>query len=379
MRVHARALATFCAATALGMVVIYTVFLSDGKRASIRRDHRVGSKWSDVDHASELQNGHVSHQEERIDQQEHLHQEEEHLDQHLAQQEEDLDQQEEHLDQQVEDLDQQEHLDQQEERLDQQEADVRISTAVAVPVQTISVSSSENLAKEHLPSPTHLHTTGAQSSRRTMFQGHVPSNNVTFTIARGFTFPHPQVFKPVGMVLSSSWVQQLKSYLLSVTPARQVTITVASYDFAANLLNWLISAQVTSPPLENILVISFDEPLHKMLIRRKISSLFVPYSSVLRSPKSLGVQKIWMTRMAVIRLINHWGFHVAQFDTDAIILRNPQPLFDRFPNFDVVGSRAKLPFELGKGQWGFTVCMGVILFRSTPRTGGSSECYSYSL
>ena len=359
MRAYMRALATFCAATALGLVLTYTVFLSDWKRPSIRRDHSVEYKWSDVDHASELQvvvmNGRLNQPQDQ--QKEHVSQQEYHLDQ------------QERLDQQEEQLAQQEHLDQQ-EHSDQQRAGVRISTAVAVPVDNVSISSLDTL-----PSPANHHTTGAQPSRQqTVFQGRVPSKNVTFTIARGFSFPYPKVTKYVRTVLSSSWVQQLKSYLLSLTPARQVTITVASYDFAANLLNWLISAQViTSPPLENILVISFDEPLHKMLIRRKISSLFVPYSSVLRNPKSLGVKKVWMTRMAVIRLINHWGFHVAQFDTDAIILRNPQPLFDRFYSFDVVGSRAKLPFELGKGQWGFTVCMGVILFRSTPRTGRSSE------
>ena len=381
MRTYVRALATFCTVTLLGTVLVYTIFLSDGKRASIQRDHRVGFN---VDHDIELQSIDLNRrldqsddqQREHLNQQGHLGQQEERVGQqekHSDRQDEYLDRREEELqDQQKEYLSQQEdHLDQQEVHLDQQEVDVnvRTSTVVGVPEGAVSSSSSENVSREYLR---HL-TTGAQSSKQTMFQGHVQSNNVSFTVARGFTFPHPQVFKPVSTVLSSSWVRQLKLYLLSITPARQVTITVASYDFAANLLNWLISAQViTSPPLENILVVSFDEPLHRMLIHRKISSLFVPYASVLRNPHSLGVHKVWMTRMAVLRLISHWGFHVVQFDTDAIILRNPQPLFDRFPNFDIVGSRAKLPFELGKGQWGFTVCMGAILFRSTARTGRSS-------
>ena len=212
------------------------------------------------------------------------------------------------------------------------------------------------------------------SSPQTTSQVH---RDLTFTVAKDFTFPHPQVFKPVNVVLACRWVRELKQYLSSVDPTQPVTVTVASYDFAANLLNWLISAQVmTSPPLENILVISFDNALHKMLVRRQIPSVCVPYFSVLHNPKSLGVHKVWMTRLAVIRLINHWGFDLQQFDTDAIILRNPQPVFDRFSGFDVVGSRAKLPFELGKGQWGFTVCMGVILFRSTPRTGESWIVFS---
>ena len=226
----------------------------------------------------------------------------------------------------------------------------------------------------HPSTPTSTASVAHQSSSpQTMSQVH---RDLTFTVAKDFTFPHPQVFKPVNVVLACRWVRELKQYLSSVDPTQPVTVTVASYDFAANLLNWLISAQVmTSPPLKSILVISFDNALHKMLVHRQIPSVCVPYISVLRNPKSLGVHKVWMTRLAVIRLINHWGFDVQQFDTDAIILRNPQPVFDLFSGFDVVGSRAKLPFELGKGQWGFTVCMGVILFRSTQRTGENGGCH----
>ena len=245
-----------------------------------------------------------------------------------------------------------------------------VPTSIASLVQHPSTPPSNAFVAHRSSTPLHSAFVAHQSSSPQMTsQVH---RDLTFTVAKDFTFPHPQVFKPVNIVLACRWVRELKQYLSSVDPTQPVTVTVASYDFAANLLNWLISAQVmTSPPLENILVISFDNALHKMLVRRRIPSVCVPYISVLRNPKSLGVHKVWMTRLAVIRLISHWGFDVQQFDTDAIILRNPQPVFDLFSGFDVVGSRAKLPFELGKGQWGFTVCMGVILFRSTRRTGES--------
>ena len=244
-----------------------------------------------------------------------------------------------------------------------------VPTSIASLVHHPSTPPSNAFVAHRSSTPLHSAFVAHQSSSPQMSQVH---RDLTFTVAKDFTFPHPQVFKPVNVVLACRWVRELKQYLSSVDPTQPVTVTVASYDFAANLLNWLISAQVmTSPPLENILVISFDNALHKMLVRRRIPSVCVPYISVLRNPKSLGVHKVWMTRLAVIRLISHWGFDVQQFDTDAIILRNPQPVFDLFSGFDVVGSRAKLPFELGKGQWGFTVCMGVILFRSTRRTGES--------
>ena len=202
----------------------------------------------------------------------------------------------------------------------------------------------------------------------------VTSRNV-FTISKPFAFPHPTAFRHTADILASVWVKQLKDHLGSITHPKRVTLTVASADFTGKLLNWLISALVIAkPPLENIIVVSFDENLHKLLKSRGIMSLFVPYRSVLLKPNGIGIGQVWMTRMAVIRLINHWGYDVQQFDNDAIILKNPQPLFDQFPDSDVVGSRAMLPFELGKGPWGFTVCMGAILFRSTPRTGKFALC-----
>lgn len=194
--------------------------------------------------------------------------------------------------------------------------------------------------------------------------------SMSFSIAKDFAFPHYSIYRPVTAVLASRWVFKLKQFLRSIQSSEPVTITAASYNYLPNLLNWLISAQVVAdPPLENVLVVSFDNQLHKLLTRKMNNSIYVPYTSVLKSPHSLGIGRVWMTRMAVMRLINHWGFDVQQFDTDAIILRNPQPIFELYPKGDVVSQRAILPFELGKGPWGFTMSMGVVLFRASPRTG----------
>ena len=193
--------------------------------------------------------------------------------------------------------------------------------------------------------------------------------NSTFSFSEDFSLPHPSAYISIRGIQSWPWVKALREFLISISPARTVTLTAASKDFKRNVLNWLISAQVIAdPPIQNILVISFDHSLHNFLTRRGISSLYVPYRSVLSKTK-VHVQKVWMTRMAVIRVINHWGFDVRHFDSDAIILRNPESLFQQFPDSDVVGTRAMLPFEIGLKIWGFTVCMGVVEFRSTPRTG----------
>ena len=194
----------------------------------------------------------------------------------------------------------------------------------------------------------------------------------SFSIRTGFNFPHPQVFLPTQKILSSKWVDQLKDYLRSIHPARSLTITVATQSFIPNLLNWLIAVHtLIQPPLEQVLVLGFDKGVHTLLSARNISCVYVPYSSVLKGHHK-GVSTVWMTRLAVMRLLNHWGYDVLQLDNDAVPLKNPHLLFDGYSDYDLVGARGVLPFELGRGKWGFTLCMGAALLRGTEKMGKKS-------
>ena len=194
-------------------------------------------------------------------------------------------------------------------------------------------------------------------------------SSVMFSIRKGFNFPHPQVFQPTQKIMNANWVHQLKDYLHSIHPAHSLTITVATKSFIPNLLNWLIAAyRLAEPPMDNVLVLAFDKAVFSLLSARKIPCVYVPYSSVLKKLKK-GVSTVWMTRLAVIRLLNHWGYNVLQLDTDAVPLKNPHLLFDGYSDYDLVGARGVLPFELGHGPWGFTLCMGAALLRGTQRMG----------
>ena len=193
----------------------------------------------------------------------------------------------------------------------------------------------------------------------------------TFTVRKGFTFPHPQVFIQTQKILSAKWVSKLKDYLRSIQPARSLALTVATKGFIPNLLNWLIAVHsLVQPPLDPVLVLGFDKEVHTLLAARKIPCIHVPYSSVLKKGHyQKGVSAIWMTRFAVIRLLNHWGYDVLQLDNDAVPLKNPHLLFDAYSEYDLVGARGILPFELGRQTWGFTLCMGAALLRGTERMG----------
>ena len=191
-----------------------------------------------------------------------------------------------------------------------------------------------------------------------------------FEVAADFKFPHTVMYRPVDVVLKTGWVMKLKRYLSSVNRSRQVILTEATYDFIKNLLNWLISAAIVSEvPLQYILVLCFDQQTHDLLAERNINSLYIPYNSVMKNSK-LEIGNIWMSRLAVIRLLSHWGYDVQHYDSDAVLLKNPQSLFQRFPSSDIVASWGDYPDELGKnGPWGTTLCMGAVLIRSSPRTG----------
>lgn len=77
---------------------------------------------------------------------------------------------------------------------------------------------------------------------------------------------------------------------------------------------------------------------------------------------------VWIIRMVVYRLINYFGYDVVSYDTDAIPLRNLQPVFDKYRDHDIIGSAGHFPFHLGRA-WGFTLCMGVVRFKSNANTG----------
>ena len=224
-----------------------------------------------------------------------------------------------------------------------------------------------------------IHSDSVERPPRKTFRGlTVPVNKrppfsarpPNFEVAANFKFPHTVIYRPVDAVLKTGWVMKLKRYLSSVNPSRQVILTEATYDFIKNLVNWLISAAIVSEvPLQYILVLCFDQRTHDLLAERNINSLYIPYNSVIKNSK-LEIGNIWMSRLAVIRLLSHWGYDVQHYDSDAVLLKNPQSLFQRFPSSDIVASWGDYPDELGKnGPWGTTLCMGAVLIRSSPRTG----------
>ena len=191
-----------------------------------------------------------------------------------------------------------------------------------------------------------------------------------FTIKSYFSFPLPQYTNPLPTILQSEWVHSLKDYLSTLeTGSKQVSVVTANWEHEVVLLNWLISAfLVASPPVENVLVLSLSRKLYEMLKSKNIPVIFIDPTTIIRSSATHFVRtafsQVHIVRLSLFRLLNHWGYDVVMYDSDAIPLKNPQPLFNKYPMASLIGSAGKGPESI-KSVWGRTICTGVLLLRSS--------------
>ena len=191
-----------------------------------------------------------------------------------------------------------------------------------------------------------------------------------FVIEDDFTLPMEEYTLPIKKLIKKQWMVDLQDYLHKIPPGSLISIASGDSSYENVLLNWLISATVnTYPPLSHILILSLDRPLHKTLVDHGFDSLYVGYKDLLASnlhsenhKRPLAFYKVMVTRLTVMRLMNHWGYDTANYDTDAIILKNPEHLYYRdFKSSDLIGSKAAVP--------NLSMCAGVFMTKSTPRIG----------
>ena len=197
-----------------------------------------------------------------------------------------------------------------------------------------------------------------------------------FLIRQPFTLPD-DYSRSLKEILAEDWVCDLQTFLKNVDKDKHiVNMIAANSNFTDPLLNWLIASLMRlDEPMVDVIVISLDKDLHDLLIGRGIPSLLVTPGSVMHTEDFPEVYHkhngFYQARMMVMRLINHWGYDAANYDTDAVMLRNPQAIYDAPENADVdifAGFAISFPPVLHK-KWGATLCNGAWLVRSNARTG----------
>ena len=191
-----------------------------------------------------------------------------------------------------------------------------------------------------------------------------------FSINPPFTFPQPAFSKSSEDILGSPWVMELQNYL-KFAKGKKISLITSTMEHIDLLVNWLVAAYLkVEPPLENVLVVSLDYKLHSIFYRRNISSLYVDSNMVTKSQslQNHSFTKVLIMRLAVFRLLNHYGYDVSNYDSDAVPLRNLSPLFDKYQNVDIFGGIGKYPDDLYT-KWGATFNAGVMHIRSNANTG----------
>lgn len=213
-----------------------------------------------------------------------------------------------------------------------------------------------------------------QINNKTLSLDHAQEQRPDFTIKSYFSFPLPQYTNPLSTILQSEWVHSLEEFLVTLeTGSKQISVVTANWEHEVVLLNWLISAfLVASPPVENVLVLSLSRKLHEMLKSKSIPVIFIDPTTIIRSSATHFIRtafsQVHVVRLSLFRLLNHWGYDVVMYDSDAIPLKNPQPLFNKYPTASLIGSAGKGP-ETIMSVWGRTICTGVLLLRSSSVMG----------
>lgn len=191
-----------------------------------------------------------------------------------------------------------------------------------------------------------------------------------FRIREPFHFPQPTFSRPAPVLLRSRWVKDLQDYLRTIPKGTEISVVTSSVEHTDVLLNWLIAAFVKIDPLQTVMVISMDSKLHSTLVSRGISSLYV-HKNMVVSPKAdvpRVFSQVHVVRLAVVRLMNHYGYDVINYDCDAILLRNLQPIFDSYKSTDLIGTFGKGPDVLYR-KWGVALNTGVMVMRATENMG----------
>ena len=190
------------------------------------------------------------------------------------------------------------------------------------------------------------------------------------------TLPYPIDLKKIDEIQKELWITHLYQFLRSLNKSisPQFNMVFGDSDHKETVLNWIIAALVRlDPPLHNIMVLSIDQPLCDFL-----ASKMLPVTCIAVPPKSFLNQTVYSKlspygsgircRFVVLRIINFWGYDVASYDSDAVLLRNPQPLYDSNPDVKLFAGSDTYPNPISN-QWGFSLCAGVLFLKSHPSTG----------
>ena len=197
-----------------------------------------------------------------------------------------------------------------------------------------------------------------------------------FTVQANFGFPSPTLLRSEKEILEAEWVEELQGYLIS-RPSKTLVMVTSSISYVEVLLNWLVALERnTQTDPADVLIISVDAELHRALKQRELSSVLVQSETMMKANltfRNTAFTQIRVMRLALWRLLNHWGYSVLNIDIDAVPLRDLQPLFEAYREADMVAQQGYPGWRYK--DFGATMCTGAVLYRSTPAMGQLNKIY----
>ena len=213
--------------------------------------------------------------------------------------------------------------------------------------------------------PIHFHATGEELRRCTPA---VPVPNRELSLANQVVplpdfdlMPFKHFLKSREQLEKVEWLTTLYNYLLTLNKSVSPHLNMVNGDYNHRYLmeNWIVAAMmILNPPLRNVLVLSLDKELCDY-IATGIHTCSLGVTCIVASVNSTfssEAGEYWitgtMTRSVTLSLINYWGYDVATYDSDAVILKNPETFYRNHPNTHLVSSMAR---ESGENLGLYTV------------------------
>ena len=155
------------------------------------------------------------------------------------------------------------------------------------------------------------------------------------------------------------------------TKDRTVAVMFAGSTYKSIVMNWLYA--VTASKINNILIMSLDSGLHRLLQDVGAPSFYhagaVDTFATLFNmtlAKRVGLAKVWAYRIVVIEALLHAGLNVVHTDSDVVLFPNAIEQILALPG-DVVVQPGGMPKNVAQ-KWGNAACLGLTVFRPTERT-----------
>ncbi|CAH1792819.1 unnamed protein product [Owenia fusiformis] len=144
-----------------------------------------------------------------------------------------------------------------------------------------------------------------------------------------------------------------------------INFLYANADRLQELINWWLMAKfVAKMELNNLIVATDSTKLTPILSKLSINTVFIDTTITQTEIERIHKNIIWLYRIIFWRLLNSYGYDVLCFDTDAIVLNDPISHIEKnYPDASIVASMTNKAPKNVNHEWGFTLCMGLVLFR----------------